>query len=88
LILCSRALLGDVLDEGAENSHLLSEACLGALLFLGAERLAREVSDAMVETLLSSVEEVLGGCLEIEEIARVSLLLLVHYFINLLILQF
>jgi ABC-type uncharacterized transport system permease subunit len=88
LIRYSLVLLGDILDEGAEYGHLLGEACLGALLLLGAERFAGEVTDTVVEALLGSVEEVLGRCLEIEEVAGVSLLVLVHYFINLLILQF
>lgn len=81
MILCCSlgpALLGDVLDKGTENSHLLGEARLGAFLFLSAERLAVEVTNAVLKTLLGSIEKVFGRRLEVEEVARVSLLLLVH----------
>jgi hypothetical protein len=77
-------LLGDVLHEGAEDGHLLGEASLGAFLLLGTEGLAREVTDAVLKALLGSVEEILSGSLEVQEVPSVCLLwllLLVHYFI-------
>jgi len=80
----SLVLLGDVLDKGAEDGHLLGEASLGAFLLLGTEGLAREVTDAVLKALLSSVKEILSGSLEVQEIPSVcllGLLLLVHYFI-------
>lgn len=83
LIPCSSILIGDVLDEWAEDGHLLGEAGLGALLLLGAQGFAAEVSHAVLKTLLSCVEEILCRCLEVQEVTCVCLLLLllVHYFI-------
>ena len=77
-------MLGDILDEGAEDGHLLGEASLGAFLLLRTEGLAREVTDAVLKALLGSVEEILSGSLEVQEVPSVcllGLLLLVHYFI-------
>ena len=71
-------MLGDVLDEGAEDGHLLGEACLGALFLQRAHVLGGEVAHTVVEALLRSVEEVLGLRLEIDESTRVGLLF-VHY---------
>ena len=72
-----RVLL-DVLNERAEDGHLLGEATLGALFLLCAHVLGGEVAHTVVETLLRSVEEVLGLRLEIDESTRVGLLF-VHY---------
>jgi hypothetical protein len=77
----SRWLLGDVLNEGAEDGHLLGEAGLCALLLLYAHVLWWKVTDTVVEALLSSVEEVLSLRLEINEGTWVVALcvLFVHY---------
>jgi hypothetical protein len=77
----SRWLLGDVLDEGTEDGHLLCEAGLCTLLLLYAHVLWGKVTDTVVEALLSSVEEVLSLRLEINEGTWVVALcvLFVHY---------
>ena len=72
-------LLGDVLDEGAEDGHLLGEAGLCALLLLHAHVLRGKVTDAVVKALLSCVEEVLCLRLEINEGTWVFGVLFVHY---------
>jgi hypothetical protein len=72
-------LLGDVLDEGAEDGHLLGEAGLCALLLLHAHVLWGKVTDAVVKALLSRVEEVLSLRLEINEGTWVVGVLFVHY---------
>lgn len=72
-------LLGDVLDEGAEDGHLLGEASLCALLLLHAHVLWGKVTDAVVKALLSCVEEVLCLRLEINEGTWVVGVLFVHY---------
>ena len=48
------------MHEGSIDGHLLREAGLGAFLLLAAHVLTLEVGNAMVEALLSCVEEVLG----------------------------
>jgi hypothetical protein len=60
-------LLGDVLDEGPKDGHLLGEAGLCALFFLNAHVLRGKVTDAVVEALLGSVKEVLSLRLEVNE---------------------
>ena len=72
-------LLGDVLDEGAKDGHLLGEAGLCALLLLHAHVLWGKVTDAVVKALLSRVEEVLCLRLEINEGTWVFGVLFVHY---------
>ena len=72
-------LLGDVLDKGAEDGHLLGEAGLCALLLLHAHVLRGKVTDAVVKALLSRVEEVLSLRLEINEGTWVVGVLFVHY---------
>lgn len=74
-------LLGDVLDKGAEDGHLLGEAGLCALLLLHTHVLWGKVTDTVVEALLGSVEEVLGLRLEVNEGTWVVAwcVLFVHY---------
>jgi len=51
---------------------------------LRTHALALEIYNAVIEALLSCVEEVLGGCLEVNEVGSARLLF-VHFFDYLLI---